>query len=338
MWRFPLLARAAAAVARAHPGVRVVHGFGVFASSAVLAARRLGRLGIAITAVASAYDTMAHEGRAKLRGVSRPHGRWAQMGMAAELAWIRLAVDRWERRGYAGARLILVHYDSMRRILAASYGLDRSVCRIPYASEAAFREPAPRPPPPPGLDGPGPAAGPLVVAVSRHDPRKGVDVLLQALGRLKASGVAFRACLVGTGPLLAAHRRLAARLGLADRVAIEGFVPEVYPYVAHADVFTLPSLEEGSGSLALLEALQAGVPAVVSAVDGVPEDVDDESALLVPPGDAGALQAALARLLADPALRGRLGAAARSAFERRFSAPVFTEALARAYAVASIAA
>lgn len=334
VWRFLVLARAAEAFVRAHPRVRLLHGFGVYGCSAVLASEALRRRGFGTVALVSGYDTMEREARAKLRGVSADHGSLPRIRLAAELLWTRVVVDRWERRGYIGARLVLVNYESVRRLLATSYGLGETIRKIPYSSDAAFREPGPSPAPPEALTllGGGTSA-PLIVAVSRHDPRKGVDVLLHALGRLRAAGVPFRACLIGTGPLLATHRRLAGRLGLADSVVIEGFVPDAYAHVHHADVFALPSLEEGSGSLALLEALQAGVTVVASAVDGVPEDVaNGESGFLVPPGDVAALGDALAAVLADPALRGRLGAAARRTFERRFSADVFTAALADVYA------
>ena len=55
-------------------------------------------------------------------------------------------------------------------------------------------------------------SGPRIVSVSRHDPRKGLHVLLQALSRLRVTGVDFSACLVSGGVLLAAHRQLASRL------------------------------------------------------------------------------------------------------------------------------
>ncbi len=89
-------------------------------------------------------------------------------------------------------------------------------------------------------------------------------MLLRALASLKAAGVGFRACLVGPGPLLTAHRRLSARLGLDDRVAIPGHVDHARPYLRLADVFVLPSFEQGSGSVALLEALQMGTAVVTS--------------------------------------------------------------------------
>ena len=168
-----------------------------------------------------------------------------------------------------------------------------------------------------------PRDAPLIVCVSRHDARKGVDVLLEALGGLRRAGVGFRACLLGRGELIDAHRRLARRLGLERSVAITGQVPDLAPYLLRADVYVLPSLSESSGSVALLEAMQAGRAIVASGCDGIPEDVTDgDSALVVAPGDRQALAAAIARLLGDPALRGRLAARARADVRRRFSADV----------------
>ena len=116
-------------------------------------------------------------------------------------------------------------------------------------------------------------------------------------------------------------------------MAITGYVDDVFAYLQHADVYVLPSLEEGSGSVALLEALQAGTAVVASGCDGIPENVaDGAEAVLVEPGSVGALEAALATVLEDADLRERLAAGARKAYEERFSAPAFVAALGRTYA------
>jgi glycosyltransferase involved in cell wall biosynthesis len=173
---------------------------------------------------------------------------------------------------------------------------------------------------------------PLIVSVSRHDGRKGLDVLIAALADLRVRGIQFRACLLGTGILLEAHRRLAERTGLARSVAFPGRVPDVVPYLIRTDVFVLPSLEEGSGSVSLLEALQGGTSIVASAIDGAPEDVTDgHDAILVPPGDGNALQSALGRLLENPALRARLAGCARATYERRFAPEPTVAALRELY-------
>lgn len=311
------LLRAVLAFVTGPAAPRLIHSFGSNGHVGVEAARRLRRRGIRVAVVTSAYDPFAPEGRG---------------GTAARL-WRRFVSERLERRAYTEADLVLVNYDSVRQVLAERYGLADTVRKITYAPESAFlvRGGTSR-----GLgaapDVPGDAP-PLVVAVARHDPRKGLDVLIEALARVRATGIPFRACLVGGGPLLATHRRRVEDLGLAGVVRVEGFVPDPYPYLEDAHVFVQPSLEEGSGSLALLEALQAGVAVVASAVDGIPEDVvDGDSALLVEPGNPEALGAALALVVSDGDLRRRLARRGHATFEARFSAPAFTAALCAAYA------
>jgi glycosyltransferase involved in cell wall biosynthesis len=104
--------------------------------------------------------------------------------------------------------------------------------------------------------------------------------------------------------------RAAAALGGVVRFA--GFRHDMPACLAAADIVALPSLHEGLG-VAALEAMAAGRPVLASRVGGLGEVVvAEETGLLVPPGDADALAAALARLAGDPALRARLGAAGRA--------------------------
>jgi glycosyltransferase involved in cell wall biosynthesis len=318
------LARAIEAFVRARTGTTLVHGFAVWGAAGVVASRRSAR-GAAVP-ILSTYTTGAHESRAKVRGASPAHDRRARFSAHVEDLWTRSVAQRYERRAHLGARLVVVNYESVRRLVVAKYPVASKCRRLPYTSESAF---APTETAAVLRHDGGP---PLVAAVSRHDPRKGVDVLLHALARLRAAGVPFRAAVVGGGPLLASHRRLATSLGLADSTSILGFVPDARAWLRAADAFVLPSLQEGSGSLSLIEALECGLPAVASACDGIPEDVvDGESALLVPPGDPDALAGALARVLADPALRRKLACGARAVFAQRFSAERFTEALGATY-------
>jgi glycosyltransferase involved in cell wall biosynthesis len=264
---------------------------------------------------------MEHEARGKLNGLNRNHGFLRRFQHLAEYAWAVNCLTHYERRLYGQSQLVLFNYASVGRLLDGRGGDPAALRRISYASEMAFlRDPAEQGGPPPAeLKTLRPAKAPLLVAVSRQDPRKGVDVLLRALAELKSRGVAFRACLVGGGMLLEPHRRLAARLGLDGSTLLTGRVPDSYSYMRHADVFALPSLEEGSGSVSLLEALQAGLAVVASDLDGIPEDVTDgDNALLVPPGDAVALSHALERALTDVGLRGRLRARARETFAEKF--------------------
>ncbi len=330
----PFLAAAVRRFLAANPGGHLIHSFGPWAYTGTGLAGALRRRGIAATAVANAYTTLAHDWRAKLAGLGQAHGAGRHLLYAAEYLWIRAVAARCERRGYEGSRLVLVNYESVRRLIAAACRRPVEIRRLPYAASAAFHDqPANLPPMPAAVAALRPAAAPLIVSVARHDPRKGLDRLLHCLAGLRAAGMPFRACLVGPGTLLDAHRRLAARLDLGATTAIPGRVPDPLPFLRHADLFVLPSLEEGSGSVALLEALQAGCAVIASACDGIPEDLaDGESALLVPPGEERALQAALARALGDAPLRRRLAAGARAVFTARFSRGAFVSALAATYA------
>jgi glycosyltransferase involved in cell wall biosynthesis len=328
----PWLARAIARYLDGRPGPHVIHGFGVWADSAVAASRILARRGVEALPVATVFVATEHEAAAKLTSavVRRNPAWWALHRL--ELAWVRRVTVPNERRAFLASRQVAVNYENVERLLDQAYGPGLRYRRLPYAPPTAFDVHLERPPLPETLRGFGDPRAPLIVSVSRHDGRKGLDVLIDALAGLRRDGVAFRACLVGPGLLLEAHRRRVTALGLADRVLVPGRVADVMPYLLHSDVYALPSREEGSGSVAVLEALQAGAAIVASDVDGIPEDLTDaRDSLLVAPGDPVALQRALTRLLGDEALRARLGREARAVYERRFSPPVVASALARFY-------
>jgi len=317
------------------PGPHLIHSFGAWSYVGVFVSQALQRRGVEATPIASAYTTLRHESHGKVRGLTSVHGRLRRLRERAEHLWVRLVADRYERRGYAGSRLVIVNYESVGRLLLEMHRLKVEIRKLPYTAESAFLRTATAgcPELPNAIAALRPKEAPLVVAISRHDPRKGIDVLLRALARLRADGVPFRACLVGRGLLLADHRHLADRLGLGDVTAIPGRVPDSDAYLRPADIFVLPSLEEGSGSLALIEALQAGVAVVASNIDGIPEDVvDGDSALLVEPGNPAALCEALRRVLADARLRRALARRARQTFLEKFTAEGFVDVLRKTYA------
>jgi glycosyltransferase involved in cell wall biosynthesis len=332
----PRLASAIEAFARGRPVPLVIHGFGVWGYAGVLAHERLARRGVRSIPILSSYTTYLVEARAVRRATAAYPARRQILAAAREL-WVRIAVRRLERRAYRGSRLVLVNYETIRRMIADQFGPDVACRKVPYASESAFlrenergaastREAELRAS---GVRSGGP---PLIVTVARHEPRKGGSILLRALARVRDQGIPFRACLAGAGMLLDEHRRLARRLHLDDVVSTPGFVEDAFGLIARADVFVLSSLSEQSGSLAVLEALQAGRAIVASGVDGILEDVTDgHEALLVPPGDESRLAEALVRLLVDEPLRRRLGARARETFEGRFSPRALTAALGGLY-------
>lgn len=134
--------------------------------------------------------------------------------------------------------------------------------------------------------------------------------------------------LLGEGPDAAWLGREAAKTG---RVEMTGFVRNVGDYLAIMDVFVLPSYHEGFGGV-LVDAMEAGLPVVATRVGGIPEIVTDgENGLLVPPGDAAALAAAIQRLHENRSFRLRLGEAGRER-ARGYSARTMARRYRRLYA------
>jgi len=158
----------------------------------------------------------------------------------------------------------------------------------------------------------------LVTTVGRLHEQKGLGGLLEAARLVVSERPEVRFLVVGEGPQRRELLRLRDRFGLEEHVRFLGFRPDVPQILADSDVFVLPSLWEGL-AIALLEAMAAGLPVVVTDVEGVREVVTDgETGLVVPPADDGALVAALGRLLSDPGLRKRLALAGHEQVARHF--------------------
>ncbi|MCF3642459.1 glycosyltransferase [Rhizobium sp. TRM95111] len=175
------------------------------------------------------------------------------------------------------------------------------------------------------------AADPVrIVSVGRAVEKKGFDILLKALALLPRE-LCWRFEHIGGGEKLAALQAQAAALGIADRVTWRGALDQtdVLAQYRSADIFALSCRVTADGDRdglpnVLVEASSQRLPCVSTEVSGVPDLLrDGENGLLVAPEDAGALAAALARAIGDPALRHRLGDAAerrvRSEFDHHTS-------------------
>jgi glycosyltransferase involved in cell wall biosynthesis len=170
-----------------------------------------------------------------------------------------------------------------------------------------------------------PRSGRLVVMAGQSVPRKGHAVLLKALALLTRNRPDLHAWLLcpeldqNAAAYTRQLRRLAVDIECGPRVRITEGVEQIAPALYAADVVAVPSLGEPFGRIAV-EAMLAKRPVIASSVDGLKEIVtEDETGLLVPPGDSTSLAAGIARILDDSASWVSRAAAARSKALQLFS-------------------
>lgn len=330
---FHALALIAAAVGDKDLGAPpvLIHSFGVWGHVGDRLRTQWLESGFFVPHLISMYTVYEEEALAQLRaiGAYQPLKSFSQW-----LEWrrIRKHITPLEYEALLGADAVAVNYESVRQLLGHHHDLGHKAELIGYSPESAFMHDSENRLPVaqfPTMLNPAP---PLIIAITLQKPKKGIDKLLYALALLHQKGFNFRARILGGGPLLTAHRRLAQTLKLTDNVVFAGLVPDVMPHLKAADIFVLPSLREESGSLALLEAMQTGCAIVASGVDGISEDISHNvDGLLVEPGNIAELADAIESLLKDSAHRRNIGSAARRTFEHRFSADAHMQSLGKLY-------
>jgi len=211
------------------------------------------------------------------------------------------------RLGRAARRHIVLTAEQRRYLIDRyAYPPERIAVIHNGVDPAVFKPPA---------DGRPGTDDPTCISVARLSPQKGLDVLLDAIGIVRASMPRVRLRLIGEGALRDQLLAQAGALGLREAFVLEGGLgrAEVAARLAEADVFALPSRYEGS-PLALMEAMASGLACVATDVSGVRELIPDgDHGRVVPVGDARAMAAAIAELLGDADLRAAIGRRARQA-------------------------
>lgn len=176
--------------------------------------------------------------------------------------------------------------------------------------------------------------GPTIGFLSRISQKKGAPILLDAFARLASEFPDAR--LVVAGPddegIGARMEREVERLGLGDRVSFPGMVvgPEKVAMLADFDIFALPSADESFG-IAVVEAMHAGVPVVITENVAIVDEVLSAEAGISAPRTTEGFSEALRRLLRDPELAARMGAAGRVRALERYSRTLAVEAMVEVY-------
>jgi glycosyltransferase involved in cell wall biosynthesis len=160
-------------------------------------------------------------------------------------------------------------------------------------------------------------------AVALFRPRKGMEILLDALAMLRSAGLPVRLRAVGdfeTPDYRHEVLNRVERLGLKGAIDWTGFTQDVDAELDRMDTFVLPSLFGEGLPMVVLEAMAAGVPIVATRVEGTPEAIrDGQDGLIVPPGDAAALAAAIHRIFSGQTDREALRASAHERHAQHFS-------------------
>jgi glycosyltransferase involved in cell wall biosynthesis len=244
----------------------------------------------------------------------RPHAlnRWLYGRATSAVVTVTEAI----RRQYVAAELL-----PPERVLALPGGVDVERFR-PSLDGEGFRRTLP-----------GAAGVPLIGMVSGLRTMKGHHVAVEAAARLARAGRRFHMVFIGRGAREGEIRQAIVSAGLADRITVAGFAPDLPGAMAAFDIALYPPLESDGMSRVLFEYLAAGRAVVASRVGAAAEVVEDgETAVLVPAGEAAPLADAIARLLDDAALRARLGTAAAALARARLSGARVAGALAGLYA------
>jgi glycosyltransferase involved in cell wall biosynthesis len=298
---------------------------------AAIAANRRGTRVLEVPAPKGTYDARAlqahiHAVRAFAPDILHANQAWPWACAYGELAGALtpgvcvLAVDHLPLAGEI-PRLRL----HARRLLARSFSghvavgerasrMIEEIVGLPDGSVRAVPNGVP-PPPATNIDPPRLTDAPVIGSLGRLTDQKGYDLLVRALADLPNATLV----LVGDGPERTRLERLAAELGVAERLVITGWKSDARAYLTTFDIFALPSRWEGM-PLSILEAMQAGLPVLATDVGSVAEAVaDGETGYVIAPDDIDALRARLRRLTADRALRERMGSHARAIALERFT-------------------
>jgi glycosyltransferase involved in cell wall biosynthesis len=156
---------------------------------------------------------------------------------------------------------------------------------------------------------------------ARLEEGKGPLVLLDALATVNREGLVAVARIAGTGPQLLEAKARARALQLDEVCEFVGHYSEPLgrtAFMNSLDVFVLPSRAEGTPN-GIIEAMAHGIPVISTQVGGIPDIVDADSGILIPPGNSGALADAMLSLARDPARRMAMGVAAKQRYEQLFS-------------------
>lgn len=161
----------------------------------------------------------------------------------------------------------------------------------------------------------------VAITVASLTRNKGHRVLIDAIRTISPKYNDLQLLIVGDGPLRDNLSAYAKELQLSSKIVFTGQRNDVDLLLKLADIFILPSMEREGLGIALIEAMAAGLPVIGTRLGGIPEVIEENvNGLLLAPGNSEELAAAIEKLIADPAIREKMGRMGRKIYEEKFTA------------------
>ena len=271
------------------------------------------------------FTAFPHESYWLMKGSDvKDYGLISKIKYSLIYLYARIILSVFEKASVIKSDRVLVHYDSAKNWLVTEYNVNpQMISKYPYYTEiysknslytkydVSFTS---------TIKHDNTSKKFTCVSICRQEPRKGINYFLHALKKLKTKNVSIHAIVVGSGDLLEKNIELAKKLQIDDMVEFTGFVPQVLDILNRADVFVQPSLQEGSGSLSILEAFLSGVPVITTNCDGLPEDIQHGfNGLLIPRMNSQAISDSILNLYNDRELSKKLAENAKKMVMEKFN-------------------
>ncbi len=302
-----------------NPEEVIVYSAGIWGIAGVKLKKIYKNLNLKITSLVGYFTTHKHEYRGHVIGtVVRDYGIGTYLFMKALYFFAVFFYSPIEKKMLNETDKIVVHYESTKKILIKEFkNLDiNKIKKIPYFIDIYSRKSDNK------FKNIKSAVNKKinVSVICRQDPRKSINTFLKAVKILFDKNYDFNCFIAGSGVFLKNNIKLSKKLKIYDKVKFLGFVESVEDVLNYTDIYVLPSVEEGSGAISLLEAMHKGVAIVTTLCDGIPENfINNKTALLVKMQDYNKMAEAIELLLTNSKKRKEIATNVKKDYIKRFS-------------------
>lgn len=307
----------------------VIHGFSTWGMIGVEVKRIMNTRNIEIPVVSSFYTSLSHEFDGKWNSFMNPISIGGFIKYSIEKLIIEMSSSKLEEETLSFSDKLICNYRSVEKLIQDEYSSKILFELMDYCPLTSFD---PVQTQHSIIDSESTNTYVHIVSLSRHDPRKGLDVLIKAIEYLALDDLKFRVTIGSGGYLFDYHQKMVKEKGLCRFIQFSGWLEDSTNFLNSGDIFVLPSLEEGSGSLSLIEAMRAKLAVVATNIDGIPEVVkNNENGLLVEPNNSRDLAEALKSLILNYSLRNRIASSAHKTYNEKYSTISFSSSLGKLY-------